>query len=60
MLEHEGVSGVYWGWQDSRYSGARRGIWASGVLGAIMGCKGCQTCIGGLAGILGTQGPEGV
>ena len=65
------MSGVYWGWQVFRYSGARRVIGASGGIGAPWGCRGvgghygtlgvsgCQV-YGRLAGTVGTQGPEGV
>ena len=36
-----GVRDVLWAGSDSRYSGARRGIGASGALGAPRGCNGC-------------------
>ena len=52
-----GVRGVLGAGRDSRHTGARRGIRASGGIGApgacsrpfwvIRGCRGCQGCIGG-------------
>ena len=37
------MSGVYWGaGRDSRYSGARRGIGASGGIQGSLGCRGCR------------------
>ena len=54
-----GVLRVYWGaGRDSRYSEARRGIGASGALGAprgvgaILGCQGASGSIGGVRGVL--------
>ena len=46
-MGHQGVSGVYCeAGRNSRYSGARRGIGASGALGVPMGCRGHQRVSG--------------
>ena len=59
------MSGVYWGaGKDSKYSGARRGIGASGTprgcrepFGGVREVRGIRGVLG-LAETLGTQRPE--
>ena len=58
------VSCVLGASRDSRYTGIRRGIGASGgigatrvcrrLLGGFRGCRECQGCIKGLTGTVGT------